>query len=108
MANKLFEIEVQEMLCRVVKVKAQSYDNALDIVIERYKKCQIVFDYNDFVDVTFQDINKQSIEDEKNNLILEIITFLYEDENRHFIESDKTSQKKQFFQKLKRLKTICM
>lgn len=48
MANKLFEIEVQELLCRVVEIEAESYNAALEIIQEKYKKCEIVLDYNDF------------------------------------------------------------
>jgi hypothetical protein len=108
MANKLFEIEVKELLCRVMKIKAKSYSAALDIIKDKYKRCEIVLDYNDFVEVSFQDINKQSIKDEKNNLILEIIDYLYEDEKLHFLESDKISRKNHIFQKLESLKSLCI
>jgi len=84
MANKLFEIEVQELLRRVIKIKAKSYNAALELIQEKYKKCDIVLDYNDFVNVSYQDINKQSTDDEKKELILEIIDYLYNDEERHF------------------------
>lgn len=107
MANKLFEIEVQELLCRVVKIKAKSYNAALEVIQEKYKKSEIVLDYNDFANVSYQDINKQSTEDEKNDLILEIINYLYNDEERHFLESDKTSRKNHIFPKLERLKSLC-
>jgi hypothetical protein len=107
MANKRFEIEIQELLCRVVRINAKSYNAALEIIQEKYKKCEIVLDYNDFANVSYQDINKQSIEDEKNNLIFEIIDYLYDDEKRHFEESDRISRKNHIFQKLERLKTLC-
>ena len=63
MANKLFEIEVQELLCRVVEIEAESYITALEIIQEKYKKCEIVLDYNDFAEVHYQDINTQSFDD---------------------------------------------
>lgn len=107
MANKLFEIEVQELLCRVVKIEAASYNAALAIIQEKYKKCEIVLDYNDFANVSYQDINKQSAEDEKNDLMLDIINYLYNDEERHFLASDKSSRKNHIFRKLERLKSLC-
>jgi hypothetical protein len=107
MANKLFEIEIQEILCRVVKIKAKSYNSALDKIREKYTKCEIVLDYNDFVDVSYQDINKQSAEDEKNKLILEIIDYLYNDEKTHYLASSETARKNHIHCKLKRLKTLC-
>lgn len=36
MANKLYEIEVQELLCRVVKIEAASYNAALALIQEKY------------------------------------------------------------------------
>jgi len=108
MANKLFEIEVQELLCRVVEIEAESYNAALEVIQEKYKKCEIVLDYNDFAFVSYQDINKQSAEDEKNELILDIINFIYNDEERHCLESDKTSSKNHIFIKTERLKNLCI
>lgn len=66
-----------------------------------------MLDYNDFTNVSYQDINKQSTEDEKNALMLDIIDFLCNDEIRHFLESDKTSRKNPIFRKLERLKSLC-
>jgi len=42
------DIEVTEILSRVVKVNADSVDDAIDIVRDMYKKEEIVLDYNDF------------------------------------------------------------
>ena len=46
---KEFEIEVTEILQRVVKVKATNKDEALKIVHRRYKDEEIVLDYEDCV-----------------------------------------------------------
>jgi hypothetical protein len=107
MADKMFEIEIQELLCRIVKIKAKSYKAALEKIQEKYTKCEIVLDYNDFVAVSYQDINKQSTEDEKNKLIFEIIDYLYDDKKRHYLASDETARKNHIYCKLKRLKTLC-
>lgn len=107
MANKLFEIEVQELLCRVIRIKAKSYNAALEVIQEKYRKCEIVLDYNDFVEVNYQDINKQSADNERKLLILELIDYLYDDEERQFLELDKISHKDHIFPKIQRLKSIC-
>ena len=107
MANKFYEIEVKEVLYRVVKIKAKSYKDALSIIERKYKTCEIVLDYNDFVEVSYQDIHKQSVEDYKNNLILEILDFYYFVEKRHFEESDNNAKKNHIFRKLESLDNLC-
>lgn len=107
MTDKMFEIEIQELLCRVVKIKAKSYTAALEKIQEKYSKCEIMLDYNDFVAVSYQDINKQSAEDEKNKLIAEIIDYLHNDIKRDYFASDKTSRKNHIYHKFTRLKTLC-
>lgn len=106
MANKLFKIEVQELLCRVVEIEAESYNAALEIIQEKYKKCEIVLDYNDFAEVRYQDINTQSLDDERNKLIFEIIEYMYEDEKKHFEETEENYKTNHIFVKLERLKTL--
>lgn len=107
MADKMFEIEIQELLCRVVKINAKSYTAALEKIQEKYSKCEIVLDYNDFVAVSYQDINKQSAEDEKNKLIAEVFDYLYNDIRKHYLASDETARKNHIYRKFKRLKTLC-
>lgn len=46
---KEFDIEVSELLSRTVKVKAESLGDAIDQVMEKYKKGEIVLDAEDFV-----------------------------------------------------------
>lgn len=52
---KIYEIEIEELLQKVVKVKANSLNEAIDKVEERYKKEQYVLDYNDFKAVEFRE-----------------------------------------------------
>lgn len=52
---KIYEIEIEEILQRVVKVKANSLDEAIDKVENRYKNEKYVLDYNDFKDVQFRE-----------------------------------------------------
>ena len=51
---KIYEIEIEEVLQKVVKVKADSLDEAIDKVQERYKNEKYVLDYNDFKGVEFR------------------------------------------------------
>ena len=54
-AIKIYEIEIEEILQRVVKVKANSLDEAIDKVENRYKNEKYVLDDNDFKDVQFRE-----------------------------------------------------
>lgn len=53
--NKIFEIEIEEVLQKVVKVKADSLDKAIDKVEEGYRNEKYVLDYNDFKGVEFRE-----------------------------------------------------
>ena len=50
MKEKIFEVEIEETLQRVIKVKATNEDEAIDIVTKRYKNEEIVLDSDDFMD----------------------------------------------------------
>ena len=52
---KIYEIEIEEVLQKVVKVKADSLDEAIDKVQERYKNEKYILDYNDFKCVEFRE-----------------------------------------------------
>ena len=47
---KEYQVEVEEVLQRVIKVKANSEDEAIDIITRRYKDEEIVLDSEDFMD----------------------------------------------------------
>lgn len=57
--NKIFEIEIEEVLQKVVKVKADSLDEAIDKVQERYKNEKYILDYNDFKGVEFREFKDE-------------------------------------------------
>jgi translation initiation factor IF-1 len=99
-----YKIEIKEILARVVEVKAENLLDALSRVNEQYKKAEIVLDYNDFVEVEFEDINTQSKIDERKMLMKEVIEYLYSDEQKHFEEID--NPENHIFSKLKRLKDL--
>lgn len=97
-----FKIEVQEVLSRIVEVEAKSVEDAVDQVYEQYKKAEIVLDYTDLVEM---DVFSQDSKEEKNNLIKEIVDYLFEEEQKHFEEFD-VKPDTHIFLKLKRLKEL--
>ena len=52
---KIYNIEIEELLQRVVRVKANSLDEAIDKVEEEYRNEKYVLDYNDFKGVEFRE-----------------------------------------------------
>lgn len=105
MEMKKFRIEVQESLSRVVEVDAESSSEAVSKINDKYKKAEIVLDYNDFVGVDFIDINNQDNIDEKDMLIGELIEYLFETEKKHFEEFD-IKPENHIYNKLLRLKEL--
>ena len=53
--NKLkeFEIEIKEELSRVEKIEAETLSEAIDIVMDKYYKSDIVLDAEDYKGVDF-------------------------------------------------------
>lgn len=56
---KIYEIEIEEVLQKVVKVKADSLDEAIDKVEEEYRNEKYVLDYNDFKGVGFREFKDE-------------------------------------------------
>ena len=96
-----FKIEIQELLSRTLMIEADNINEALDKVQKMYTEEQIVLDYTDLTNqeiIPFQDINI------KNKLIKDVIKYLYEDEQKHFEESDKPND--HIYLKLKKLESL--
>lgn len=53
--KQVFQIEIEEILQKVVKIKANSLDEAFDIAQDRYDKEKYVLDYKDFMGVEFRE-----------------------------------------------------
>lgn len=53
--SKFYNIEIEEVLQKVVKVKADSLSEAIEKVEERYRDEEYVLDYNDFKGVEFRE-----------------------------------------------------
>ena len=47
-----FELEVEEILQKVVKVKANSFEEAMQIVQKQYDDCEIILDEHDIKEIT--------------------------------------------------------
>lgn len=50
---KEYEIEIKEELSRVEKIEAETLSEAIDIVMEKYYKSDIVLDAEDYKGVDF-------------------------------------------------------
>ena len=53
--SKVYQIEIEETLQKVVKIKADSLDEAIDIAQNRYSNQQYVLDYEDYKGVEFSE-----------------------------------------------------
>ena len=58
---KTYAIEIEETSQRVVKVKANSLDEAFDIVQNKYYNQEYVLDYEDFKGVEFKEYKDEVI-----------------------------------------------
>lgn len=50
----IYNIEIEELLQRVVNIEAENKEEALRLVKEKYNDEDIVLDYKDFVNVNFR------------------------------------------------------
>ncbi len=98
---EIFKIEVQELLSRTINIQADNLEEAISIVNKMYKQEEIVLDYSD---LKIQDIIPHSLITEKEQLISDIIDYLYHDEEKHFDELGEPND--HIFLKLKRLKVL--
>lgn len=52
-----YQIEVQELLAKVINIEASSSEEAIDKVKLLHEQAKIVLDWGDFAEVNFIDIN---------------------------------------------------
>lgn len=57
MKEKIYKIEIEEKLQRVVKVKALNIQEAIEKVKDQYYNSEIVLDYEDHVETNFNEYN---------------------------------------------------
>ena len=48
--KKIYQVEIEETLSRIIDVEAVSVEEAIDIVEEQYRNEEIVLDCNDYAD----------------------------------------------------------
>lgn len=56
---KIYKIEIEEVLQKVVEVEADSVDEAIDKVHNAYRNEEYVLDYNDFKGVEFREFKDE-------------------------------------------------
>ncbi|MBV6493965.1 MAG: hypothetical protein LDLANPLL_01989 [Turneriella sp.] len=98
---KTFKIEVQELLSRTVDIEAKNIGEAIEKVNQMYNSEEIILDYND---LSKSEIIPNDLLNEKEDLIKEVIQYLYQDEKKHFEELEKP--KNHIFSKLERLRIL--
>lgn len=54
----VYQIEVQELLAKVINIKASSSEEAIEKVKLLHEQAKIVLDWGDFAEVNFVDINE--------------------------------------------------
>ena len=57
---KTFNIEIKEILSRIIKTDGTSLENAIDAIKKQYDEEKIILDSNDFVDVEIIEEEKQT------------------------------------------------
>lgn len=58
---KIYQIEIEETLQKVVKIKADSLDEAIDIAQNRYSDQEYMLDYEDYKGVEFREYKDKII-----------------------------------------------
>jgi hypothetical protein len=84
-----YNIEISERLARVLHIDASSLDEAIEIAEQKYHNEEIILDWMDFHDNVVIREFRENLDNEKDELISEIIEYLIKDEEKHFIESGK-------------------
>lgn len=62
---KMYEIEIEEILQKVVKVKANTLDEAISKVEDRYRNEEYILDYQDYKGTEFREFKDEVIKEKK-------------------------------------------
>ena len=65
--QKTYNIEIEETLQKVVKIKANSLDEAIDIAKERYRNEEYILDENDYKGAEFREYKDEIIRRKNRN-----------------------------------------
>ena len=63
--NKNYEIEIEETLRKVVKINANSLEEAIDIAREKYSNEEFVLDYQDYKNTDFREYRNEILKEKK-------------------------------------------
>lgn len=63
--SKTYQIEVEEILQKVVEIEADSLEEAIDIAQERYHDCEIILEAEDLKETNFDLYQDVIINDKK-------------------------------------------
>ena len=63
--NKNYEIEIEETLRKVVKINANSLEEAIDIAREKYSNEEFVLDYQDYKNTVFREYRNEVLKEKK-------------------------------------------
>lgn len=64
--SKEYEIEIEELLQKVVKIRANSLEESIDIAKEKYSNEEYILDYQDYKDTEFREYKDEVLKDKKN------------------------------------------
>ncbi len=67
--SKVYKIEIEEILQKIVKIKANSLDEAISIVQDKYNKEEYILNEDNFVGVKFNEYTGESIKYKNNKEI---------------------------------------
>lgn len=63
--NKNYEIEIEETLRKVVKINANSLEEAIDIARAKYSNEEFVLDYQDYKNTDFREYRNEVLKEKK-------------------------------------------
>lgn len=63
--NKNYEIEIEETLRKVVRINANSLEEAIDIAREKYSNEEFVLDYQDYKNTDFREYKNEVLKENK-------------------------------------------
>ena len=63
--GKEYEIEIEETLQKVVKIKANSLNEAINIAKEKYSNEEYILDYQDYKGTEFREYKDEIVKDKK-------------------------------------------
>lgn len=63
--QKTYKIEIEETLQKVVEIKANSLDEAIDIAQNRYSNQEYILDYEDYKGVEYREHKDEVIKEKK-------------------------------------------